>query len=194
GVLTDANVQVLKNGETLDIEALRKAAASSLNEAGDGKPSDAGKVAEDRPPTGSQRSAKGTAARPAPWHGSPTADGEPGRTDITPAERSLLLRLQRLALRYFVETQQPGGLVLDRQRNHGPRAASGLCSTAATGMGLIALGLAAAPPYRLLPRGEAVRRARVTIEAALERLPDDRGVMPHFVHSATGAVHGADPF
>jgi hypothetical protein len=111
-----------------------------------------------------------------------------------PGERGLLLPLQRQALRYFLDNQAPGGLFLDRQRNHGPRRAHGLCSTAATGMGLIALGLAAAPPYRLLPRGDAVRRARVTIEAALERLPDDRGVMPHFVHSATGAVHGADPF
>src|SRR5262245_64460136 len=111
-----------------------------------------------------------------------------------PAERDFLLQLQLDSLRYFLDNQMSSGLVLDRQRNHGARRAHGLCSTATTGMGLIALALAAAPPYRLLPRGDAVRRARVAIEAALERLPDHRGVMPHFVHSATGDAHRAAPF
>src|SRR5262249_51452435 len=110
--------------------------------------------------TGAGRPPKGThqertmdyrpSARTASRHGRRRADGGSRMTDLTPAEWSLLLRLQRLALRYFLENQLAGGLVLDRQRNHGPRAASGLCSTAATGMGLIALALAAAPPYRLL--------------------------------------------
>jgi hypothetical protein len=102
--------------------------------------------------------------------------------DLTPADWSLLLRLQRLALRYFVENQLANGLVLDRQRNHGPRVTSGLCSTAATGMGLIALALAAAPPYRLLPRGEAVARIRATLETAWARLPHTCGILPHFLH------------
>jgi hypothetical protein len=105
----------------------------------------------------------------------------------------LLLRLQRLALRYFLENQLAGGLVLDRQRNHGPRAASGLCSTAATGMGLIALALAAAPPYRLLPRGEAVTRIRAALEAAWTRLPHTRGIVPHFVHPDGVTPAGSDP-
>jgi hypothetical protein len=114
-------------------------------------------------------------------------------TDLTPAEWSLLLRLQRLALRYFLENQQAGGLVLDRQRNHGPRAASGLCSTAATGMGLIALALAAAPPYRLLPRSEAVARIRAALETAWTRLPHTGGIVPHFVHPDGVTPAGSDP-
>jgi hypothetical protein len=123
-------------------------------------------------------------ARPAP---------RPGRAPTGP-ERAYLLQLQRLALRYFLENQRPCGLVLDRQRNHGPRRAHGLCSTAATGMGLISLALASAPPHRLLPRSAAVDRARAALKAALESLPHDRGVVPHFVHSASGAVHGNDAF
>jgi hypothetical protein len=111
---------------------------------------------------------------------------------LTPAERALLLRLQRQALRYFLDNQRPGGLVLDRQRNHGVPQAHGWCSTAATGMGFIALALAAAPPYRLLAARVAAARVRVGLETALERLPHDHGIMPHFTHSATGAVGGSD--
>jgi hypothetical protein len=106
----------------------------------------------------------------------------------------LLLYLQRQALRYFLDNQAPGGLVLDRQRNHGPRHWHGLCSTAATGMGLIALALAAAPPYRLLTPQAAALRVRAGLQAALGRLPHDHGVVPHFVGSGTGAVYGADYF
>jgi hypothetical protein len=104
----------------------------------------------------------------------------------------LLLRLQHQALQYFLDNQLPHGLVLDRQHNHGPRRAHGWCSTAATGMGFIALALAAAPPYRLLTPHAAAWRIRTGLEAALDRLPHDHGVMPHFVDSATGAVRGAD--
>jgi hypothetical protein len=114
-------------------------------------------------------------------------------TDLTPAEWVLLLRLQRLALRYFLENQLAGGLVLDRQSNHGPRAASGLCSTAATGMGLIAIALAAAPPYRLLARGEAVTRIRAALETAWDRLPHTCGILPHFVHPDGFTPVGSDP-
>src|SRR5262245_39066285 len=134
----------------------------------------------------------GAAARAASWHGRPSADGGSRMTDLTPAEWSLLLRLQRLALRYFLENQLAGGLVLDRQRNHGPRAASGLCSTAATGMGLIALALAAAPPYRLLPRGEAVTRIRAALETAWARLPHTSGILPHFVRPDGVTPAGSD--
>src|SRR5262245_30344030 len=95
----------------------------------------------------------------------------PGTARATAAERRLLLLLQRQALLYFLDNQLPDGLVLDRQRNHGPRRARGLCSTAATGMGLIALALASAPPYRLVTLHEAVSRVRTAVRAALTRLP-----------------------
>ena len=65
---------------------------------------------------------------------------------------------------------------------------------AATGMGFMALALAAAPPYRLLSPPLAALRIRTGLRALLERLPQDHGVMPHFVHSATGEVHGSDYF
>src|SRR5262249_44778493 len=108
----------------------------------------------------------------------------PGAADdaspLTPADRGLVLRLQRLALGYFLDSQRPCGLVLDRQANHGPARAHGLCSTAATGMGLIALALASAPPYRLLTPRAAAARVRAGLEAALERLPHDHGILPHF--------------
>jgi hypothetical protein len=104
----------------------------------------------------------------------------------------LLLGLQRQALQYFLDNQTPGGLVLDRQRNHGPRR-GGQCSTAATGMGLIALALASAPPHRLLGRGEAVARVRAALEAVRDRLPHEHGVMPHFVDPHTHQARGADP-
>jgi len=114
--------------------------------------------------------------------------------DLPSSDRALLLRLQRQALCYFLDNQVSGGLVLDRQRNHGPRHRDGLCSTAATGMGLIALALAAAPPYRLLTPGAAALRVRACLQTALGHLPHDHGVVPHFVHSATGAVYGTDYF
>jgi hypothetical protein len=127
------------------------------------------------------------------------ADGLPtrgsrGGADLPAAERALLLRLQRQALQYFLDNQTPGGLVLDRQRNRGPRQRHGLCSTAATGMGCIALALASAPPYRLLTPQAAALRIRASLRGVLDRLPHDHGVVPHFVDSATGAVRGTDYF
>lgn len=126
------------------------------------------------PPAAETLSVPGSAARP------------------TRRERDFLLALQRQALGYFVDNQTRAGLVLDRQRNRGPRRTRGLCSTSATGMGLIAVALASAPPYRMIPRSEAVARVRRALETALSDLPHERGVMPHFVHSATGGVHGCD--
>lgn len=119
---------------------------------------------------------------------------EPTSDTLAPADYGFLLRLQRQALQYFLDNQATNGLMLDRQANAGPRRAHGLCSTAATGMGFIALALAAAPPYRLQTPRTAVMRIRVGMEAALERLPCDQGILPHFVHSATGAVVGTDHF
>jgi hypothetical protein len=61
-------------------------------------------------------------------------------------------------------------------------------------MGMIALALAAAPPYRLLTPQAAAGRIRAGIQNLLDRLPHDHGVVPHFVDSATGAVCGTDRF
>jgi hypothetical protein len=61
-------------------------------------------------------------------------------------------------------------------------------------MGLIAIALAAGPPYRLLTPRDAGLRVRAGLEAALDRLPSNHGVLPHFIDSATGAVVGSDSF
>jgi hypothetical protein len=109
----------------------------------------------------------------------------------TPAERDLLLALQRRALQYFLDNQAPAGLVRDRQANRGRLRSRTLCSTSATGMGLIALALASAPPHRLLSRLEAVGRIEAALKAAA-RLPHEEGIMPHFVDPTTGRPCGAD--
>jgi hypothetical protein len=108
------------------------------------------------------------------------------------ADHSLLIELQRQALDYFLDNQAANGLVLDRQANHGPRRPHEMCSLAATGMGFVALALASAPPYRLLSPRDAAGRVAAGLRTALDELPHDHGVLPHFVHSATGAVHGFD--
>jgi hypothetical protein len=113
---------------------------------------------------------------------------------LAPADRGFLLHLQRQALDYFVDNQACNGLTLDRQSNQGPRRPHGLCSTAATGMGFIALALASAPPHRLLSARVAALRIRAGLETVLERLPHDRGVVPHFIDSRTGEVRGNDCF
>src|ERR1700722_4092729 len=108
------------------------------------------------------------------------------------AERQFLLGLQKQALRYFLDNQAPSGLLLDRQSNHGPLRRRGLCSTAATGMGMIALALAANEPYSLLSRSTAVARIRRALEGARDRLPHTCGVLPHFVEVVSCAVVGED--
>jgi hypothetical protein len=120
----------------------------------------------------------------------PFAQGEA----LTSADQGFLFHLQRQALRYFLDNQARNGLMLDRQCNLGPRRPHGLCSLAGTGMGLIALALAAAPPYRLLGPCAATQRVRAALEAVLNVLPHDHGVIPHFIDSVTGAVHGTDHF
>jgi hypothetical protein len=112
---------------------------------------------------------------------------------VGPKEYDYLLGLEQQALEYFLDNQGPSGLILDRQHNHGPRRSHGLCSTATTGMGLIALGLASAAPFRLLTPDAAIARIRTAVQAALERLPHDHGMLPHFVDSATVSVCGSDP-
>jgi hypothetical protein len=111
----------------------------------------------------------------------------------TPAERELLLDLQRRAIQYFLDNQVECGLILDRQRNRGPERLRGLCSSSSTGMGLIALALASAPPHRLIAQPEAEARIRAALLAALEWVPHDRGILPHFIDSHTGSAVGADP-
>jgi hypothetical protein len=74
----------------------------------------------------------------------------PGRDLPTASQREFLVGLQRRLLHYFLDSQAAGGLVPDRQANHGPPRPHGWCSTAAGGTGLIAVALAAAAPYRLL--------------------------------------------
>jgi hypothetical protein len=59
-------------------------------------------------------------------------------------------------------------------------------------MGFIALALASAEPYRRLSASEAAARVSRGVTAGLEHLPHTRGVMPHFIHSATGEVVGVD--
>jgi hypothetical protein len=108
------------------------------------------------------------------------------------ADRDFLFGLQTQALQYFLDNQTDSGLVLDRQANRGTPRSAGLCSLAATGMGCIAVALAAEPEYRLLPPATAVSRVRSALRTCLRALPADQGVLPHFVESDTGAVYGAD--
>jgi hypothetical protein len=115
-----------------------------------------------------------------------------GDVVLTAGERAFLLILQRQAIGYFVDNQTSGGLMRDRQDNQGPLRSRDWCSTAATGMGLIALGLAAAPPHRLLTPAEATERVRRTLEAALERVPADHGILPHFLDADTNEPRGHD--
>jgi hypothetical protein len=116
----------------------------------------------------------------------------PRMATFSTTDRRLLLRLQSQALRYFLDNQTASGLILDRQRNHGPLHTHGLCSTAATGMGWIALALGSADPYRLLTPQEATLRIRTGLETALHVLPHDHGIVPHFIDSRTGDVYGTD--
>ena len=111
---------------------------------------------------------------------------------LSATDRHLLIDLQRRGLRYFLDNQTPAGLMLDRQSNQGPRHPGGLCSTAATGMGWIALALASAEPHRLLSPHEAALRIRTGLETALHALPHDHGIVPHFIDSRTGRVYGHD--
>ena len=116
---------------------------------------------------------------------------EGGSVDST--DRIFLLGLQRRTA-FFLDNQAANGLMLDRQANHGPRRPHGLCSLTSSGMGLIALALASAPPHRLLTAKAAAQRLAGGLRTVLDGLPHSRGVVPHFVHSATGRIHGADYF
>jgi hypothetical protein len=111
---------------------------------------------------------------------------------LTPKDRTLLLTLQKQALQYFLDNQADDGLIFDRQRNRGALRGRGLCSTTATGMGCIALALAAAPPYRLHSPGDAATRICAALATALRDLPQDRGILPHFCDAHTHCTEGLD--
>jgi hypothetical protein len=111
---------------------------------------------------------------------------------LSAADRTYLECLHRLALQYFLDNQMSNGLMLDRQRNHGHLRAYGLCSTATTGMGFIALALAASAPHHLISRSSAVERIQIGLQTALDRLAHEEGIMPHFVDAVSQAVHGYD--
>ncbi len=109
-------------------------------------------------------------------------------------DRAFLFGLQHQSLTYFLENQGRDGLVRDRQAGHGPLRQPGWYSTSATGMGLVAVSLAAAEPYRLIPQPEAILRVRTGLETAFTRLRHDHGILPHFLDVETGAVVGTDAF
>jgi hypothetical protein len=117
-----------------------------------------------------------------------------GAARASKTDRGLLRLLQRRALRYFLDNQGADGLVQDRQANLGPTRQAGPLSISATGMGLIAVCLASAPPYRLISASEAVSRVRAALETGLNRLPSDHGVFPHFVDRDSLTPLGEDTF
>jgi hypothetical protein len=59
-------------------------------------------------------------------------------------------------------------------------------------MGFIALALASSPPYNFISPSEAVARILLGLTTALNRLPHDEGIMPHFVDSLNQKVCGHD--
>ena len=130
----------------------------------------------------------GKADRPRPGSPRAAADVSP----LSPADFAFLIRLERHALEYFLDNQMSHGLMLDRQHNHGSLHAHGWCSTATTGMGLIALALASGPPHDLLTPSAAATRIAAAVETVLDRLPHDRGILPHFLDSATLSTYGDD--
>lgn len=107
-------------------------------------------------------------------------------------KRTFLSQLHTHAIRYFLDNQTPDGLILDRQRNFASPSPTGWCSTAATGMGLIALALASAEPFSLLTVSAACARVRRALRTALERLNHTHGILPHFTDAETGRTVGHD--
>jgi hypothetical protein len=128
--------------------------------------------------------------------GSEELDAMPGlaASSITKSDQKLLRVLQRRALRYFLENQGSHGLVQDRQSNFGPTRQGEPLSISATGMGLIAIALASADPYRLISREESILRVRQAILTGLHRVPSDRGILPHFVSPENLQPLGEDAF
>lgn len=101
------------------------------------------------------------------------------RRALTPAEVRQLIDLEKRLLTYFIDNQEPTGLIRDRQRNHGPLQERGITSSSATGMGLIALTLASHKEIGLLSRKEAEQRITRALERAI-KLPEFNGMVAHF--------------
>ncbi|MDD4318933.1 MAG: glucoamylase family protein [Candidatus Peribacteraceae bacterium] len=114
------------------------------------------------------------------------AEGRESAADLDRIERDCLL--------YFLENRTEEGLFADRQRNRGERYDLDAvpCSLSATGMGLIALAVAAQKPHRLLTPSEASERCGQTCDTARGKLPQDHGVLPHYVKGKQLAVWGDD--
>lgn len=106
----------------------------------------------------------------------------------------ILLDLQNRGIMYFLQNQLDNGLILDRQKNHGPRLDSYWTSTAATGMGLIAIALAASKPYGLISKRQAAFRIGKTLDCAKSRLPRLKGIAPHFVDGKSLQTCGFDAY
>jgi hypothetical protein len=107
----------------------------------------------------------------------------------TPQDKAFLDDLQRRAFRFFDEQADPiTGQVRDRARTDGTthdEAHRDVASIAATGFGLTGLCIAAERGW--LPREEAERRARATVQHLAEKMPHERGWFYHFVNARTGA-------
>lgn len=104
----------------------------------------------------------------------------------------MLSLLQRKAFAYFLDNQLEHGLVLDRQRNRGRRKYTGLCSTSATGMGLIALALASSQEHALISRYDARTRIKRVLRTSLQQLASINGMLPHFADARTLSAVGTD--
>lgn len=98
---------------------------------------------------------------------------------LTPSEKVSLLKLQKQLLQYFLDNQVRNGFIRDRQRNHGSIRDGGATSSSSTGMGLIAIALASAKEYDIIPRKEAEERIIKALEHALA-VPEVGGMIAHF--------------
>jgi hypothetical protein len=105
-----------------------------------------------------------------------------------PAEEAFLEDLSRRAFLYFWEQAAPNtGLVLDRTRNTGERAAGvseEVSSLAATGFGLTACCIGHARRWR--PPAEIRERVRITLRYLANTQPHERGWYYHFVERHSG--------
>lgn len=121
---------------------------------------------------------------------------ETAAAEDSPLQRERLQGIERDCLRYFLENQTEQGLFLDRQRNFGERYAPEVvpCSTSATGMGFIALALASESEHRLVDRREARERCLKGTETALKDIPEDHGILPHFLRGSRLEPWGSDTF
>ena len=109
---------------------------------------------------------------------------------LSPEDDAFLEDLSRRSFQFFREHSDPAtGLVLDRARADGepyPKGAShhNVASIASTGFGLTGLCIAAERGW--VPREEARRRVRTTLDFFAGRAVNVRGWFYHFVDAPTG--------